>query len=63
MNSERGSPIVQEPEEASEPKEESSPWKTSLVIVETTDDQTQDFERQDGDAAFQKGDDMPDIPP
>ncbi|XP_029330678.1 ankyrin-2 isoform X23 [Mus caroli] len=54
VTSERGSPIVQEPEEASEPKEESSPRKTSLVIVESTDDQSQVFERLDGDAAFQK---------
>lgn len=61
--SECASPIVQEPEEASEPKEESSPRKTSLVIVESTDDQPQVFEKLDGDAAFQKGDDMPDIPP
>lgn len=61
--SEHASPIVQEPEEASEPKEESSPRKTSLVIVESTDDQPQVFEKLDGDAAFQKGDDMPDIPP
>uniref|UniRef100_A0ABK0L5E7 Ankyrin 2 n=1 Tax=Rattus norvegicus TaxID=10116 RepID=A0ABK0L5E7_RAT len=60
---EHASPIVQEPEEASEPKEESSPRKTSLVIVESTDDQPQVFEKLDGDAAFQKGDDMPDIPP
>lgn len=52
--SERASPIVQEPEEASEPKEESSPRKTSLVIVESTDDQPQVFEKLDGDAAFQK---------
>ncbi|XP_029393785.1 ankyrin-2 isoform X12 [Mus pahari] len=63
VTSERGSPIVQEPEEAPEPREESSPRKTSLVIVESTDDQSQVFERLDGDAAFQKGDDMPDIPP
>lgn len=54
VTSERGSPIAQEPEEASEPKEESSPRKTSLVIVESTDDQSQVFERLDGDAAFQK---------
>ncbi|GAB1288098.1 Ankyrin-2 [Apodemus speciosus] len=73
VTSERGSPIVQEPEEAPEPKEESSPRKTSLVIVESTDDQPQVLERLDVDAAFQKelteelgeleGDDMPDIPP
>uniref|UniRef100_A0A8C9BLY0 Ankyrin 2 n=1 Tax=Phocoena sinus TaxID=42100 RepID=A0A8C9BLY0_PHOSS len=63
-SSERGdSPIVQEPEEPPERREESSPRKTSLVIVESADDQPQAFERLDEDAAFQKGDDMPDIPP
>uniref|UniRef100_A0A8C3WTF2 Ankyrin 2 n=1 Tax=Catagonus wagneri TaxID=51154 RepID=A0A8C3WTF2_9CETA len=62
--SERGdSPIVQEPEEPPEYREASSPRKTSLVIVESADDQPQAFERLDEDAAFQKGDDMPDIPP
>ncbi|XP_026639790.1 ankyrin-2 isoform X38 [Microtus ochrogaster] len=54
VTSERGSPIVQEPEEAPEPKEERSPRKTSLVIVESADDQPQVLERLDGDAAFQK---------
>lgn len=55
--SERSSPIVQEPEEAPEPKEESSPRKTSLVIVESADDQPQVLERRDDDdddVAFQK---------
>ncbi|XP_031231295.1 ankyrin-2 isoform X45 [Mastomys coucha] len=63
VTSERGSPIVQEPEEVPKPEEESSPRKTSLVIVESTDDQPQVLERLDSDVAFQKGDDMPDIPP
>ncbi|KAL6059661.1 hypothetical protein STEG23_037126, partial [Scotinomys teguina] len=62
VTSERASPIVQEPEEAPEPKEERSPRKTSLVIVESADDQPQVLERLD-DVAFQKGEDMPDIPP
>ncbi|XP_048669757.1 ankyrin-2 isoform X44 [Marmota marmota marmota] len=63
-SSERGgSPIVQEPEELPEPREEGSPRKTSLVIVESADDQAQMVERLDGDATFDKGDDMPDIPP
>uniref|UniRef100_A0A8C6G365 Ankyrin 2 n=1 Tax=Moschus moschiferus TaxID=68415 RepID=A0A8C6G365_MOSMO len=63
-SSERGgSPVVQEPEEPPECREESSPRKTSLVIVESAEDQPQAFERLDEDAAFQKGDDMPDIPP
>ncbi|CAO2599995.1 ANK2, partial [Lemmus lemmus] len=53
VTSERSSPIVQEPEEAPEPKEK-SPRKTSLVIVESADDQPQVLERLDGDAAFQK---------
>ncbi|XP_069449577.1 ankyrin-2 isoform X31 [Ovis canadensis] len=63
-SSERGgSPVVQEPEEPPESREESSPRKTSLVIVESAEDQPQAFEKLDEDAAFQKGDDMPDIPP
>ncbi|XP_029419736.1 ankyrin-2 isoform X21 [Nannospalax galili] len=49
-----GSPIVQEPDEDSEPREESSPGKGSLLIVESVHDQPQAFERLDGDAAFQK---------
>ncbi|XP_040331488.1 ankyrin-2 isoform X19 [Herpailurus yagouaroundi] len=62
-SSEQGdSPIVQEPEEPPEHKEESS-QKTSLVIVESANDQPQALERFDDDAAFHKGDDMPDIPP
>ncbi|KAK2504104.1 hypothetical protein MC885_013425 [Smutsia gigantea] len=62
--SERGdSPIVQEPEEPLAHSGESSPQKTGLVIVESADDQPQALERLDEDAAFQTGDDMPDIPP
>lgn len=54
VTSERGSPIVQEPEEAPEPNEEKSPRKTSLVIVESADDQPQVLEGLDSDTAFQK---------
>nr|XP_025146451.1 ankyrin-2 isoform X25 [Bubalus bubalis] len=54
-SSERGgSPVVQEPEEPPECREESSPRKTSLVIVESAEDQPQAFERLDEEAAFQK---------
>ncbi|XP_066892638.1 ankyrin-2 isoform X37 [Kogia breviceps] len=54
-SSERGdSPIVQEPEEPPERRRESSPRKTSLVIVESADVQPQAFERLDEDAAFQQ---------
>ncbi|XP_023373916.1 ankyrin-2 isoform X3 [Otolemur garnettii] len=49
-----GSPIVQEPEEPPEHRQESSPQKTSLVIVESTDDQPQAFERLHEDTAFEK---------
>lgn len=53
-SSERGdSPIIQEPEEPPEHKEESS-QKTSLVIVEPADDQPQALDRLDDDAAFHK---------
>ncbi|XP_032989493.1 ankyrin-2 isoform X43 [Rhinolophus ferrumequinum] len=62
--SERGDPpIVQEPEEPPELRQGASPRKTSLVIVESADDQPPVFERLDEDAAFQKGDDVPDMPP
>uniref|UniRef100_A0A2I3LUL4 Ankyrin 2 n=1 Tax=Papio anubis TaxID=9555 RepID=A0A2I3LUL4_PAPAN len=54
-SSERGgSPIIQEPEEPSEHREESSPRKTSLVIVESADNQPETHERLDEDAAFEK---------
>ncbi|XP_023595965.1 ankyrin-2 isoform X7 [Trichechus manatus latirostris] len=49
-----GSPIVQEPEESPVQREESSPRRTSLVIVESADDQPRIFERPDEDVAFQK---------
>nr|XP_045000416.1 ankyrin-2 isoform X4 [Jaculus jaculus] len=62
-NEQGGSPIVQEPDEHFEPRDESSPRKTSLVIMESADEQPQASERLDGDIAFEKGDDMPDIPP
>ncbi|KAM6221502.1 ankyrin-2 isoform 3-T3 [Rhynchocyon petersi] len=54
-SSERGgSPIIQEPEESPAQREESSPQRTSLMIVESADDQPHTVERPDEDAAFQK---------
>ncbi|XP_032001735.1 ankyrin-2 isoform X30 [Hylobates moloch] len=54
-SSERGgSPIIQEPEEPSEHRQESSPRKTTLVIVESADHQPETCERLDEDAAFEK---------
>ncbi|XP_040822525.1 ankyrin-2 isoform X6 [Ochotona curzoniae] len=58
-----GSPIVQEPEEPPQPSGKSSPRKNSLVILESTDEQPQRTGTLDADASFQKGDDMPDLPP
>ncbi|XP_063116714.1 ankyrin-2 isoform X4 [Cavia porcellus] len=55
LSSERGgSPIVQEPEEPPEMREESSPWKTSLVIVESGEAQPHTFLGPDGDTALEK---------
>ncbi|XP_074252732.1 ankyrin-2 isoform X49 [Saimiri boliviensis] len=58
-----GSPIIQEPDEPSEHRQESSPRKTSLIIVESAHNRLETCERVDEDAAFEKGDDMPEIPP
>ncbi|XP_039702822.1 ankyrin-2 isoform X2 [Pteropus medius] len=47
-------PTVQEPEEPPEGRRGASAQRTSLVIVESVDDQPPAFERLDEDAAFQK---------
>ncbi|XP_019512098.1 PREDICTED: ankyrin-2 isoform X8 [Hipposideros armiger] len=47
-------PIIQEPEDPPEHRQGASPRKTSLVIVESADDQPPAFERLDEDAAFQR---------
>ncbi|XP_074084777.1 ankyrin-2 isoform X43 [Macrotis lagotis] len=61
-SSDRGeSPIVQEPEEFPSNKEESSPRRSSLIIVESAEDQPQKLEKFE-EESFEKGDDMPDIP-
>ncbi|XP_066240102.1 ankyrin-2 isoform X49 [Saccopteryx leptura] len=57
------SPVVQEPEDSPELRESRSPRKTSLVIVESTDDEPPAFESLGENSAFQKGDDVPDMPP
>ncbi|XP_036885327.1 ankyrin-2 isoform X36 [Sturnira hondurensis] len=48
------SPIVQEPEEPPGLRQGTSPRKTSLVIVESGDDQPPAFESLDENSAFQK---------
>ncbi|XP_074922284.1 ankyrin-2 isoform X15 [Chelonoidis abingdonii] len=63
-SSERGdSPIAQELEDLQLSQEELSPRRTSLVIVESTDEQPAKFERHYDDESFEKADDMPEIPP
>ncbi|XP_043401315.1 ankyrin-2 isoform X35 [Chelonia mydas] len=63
-SSERGdSPIAQELEDLQLSQEELSPRRTSLVIVESTDEQPTKFERHYDDESFEKADDMPEIPP
>nr|XP_039323941.1 LOW QUALITY PROTEIN: ankyrin-2 [Saimiri boliviensis boliviensis] len=49
-----GSPIIQEPDEPSEHRQESSPRKTSLIIVESAHNRLETCERVDEDAAFEK---------
>ncbi|XP_066239906.1 ankyrin-2 isoform X6 [Saccopteryx leptura] len=48
------SPVVQEPEDSPELRESRSPRKTSLVIVESTDDEPPAFESLGENSAFQK---------
>ncbi|XP_075785913.1 ankyrin-2 isoform X42 [Pelodiscus sinensis] len=52
------SPVAQECEDL-----HLSPRRTSLVIVESTDEQPAELERHDDDKSFRKADDMPEIPP
>ncbi|XP_043368954.1 ankyrin-2 isoform X28 [Dermochelys coriacea] len=63
-SSERGdSAIAQELEDLQLSQEELSPRRTSLVIVESTDEQPAKCERHYDDESFEKADDMPEIPP
>ncbi|XP_065452331.1 ankyrin-2 isoform X49 [Chrysemys picta bellii] len=64
LSSERGdSPIAQEHEDLQLSQEELSPRRTSLIIVESTDEQPAKFERHYDNESFEKADDMPEIPP
>ncbi|NXX90319.1 ANK2 protein, partial [Centropus bengalensis] len=57
------SPIVQEPEEPQLHLEDPSPRRTSLVIVESTDEQAEKFGRGYEEEPLEKADSMPDMPP
>ncbi|NXY42128.1 ANK2 protein, partial [Ceuthmochares aereus] len=57
------SPIVQEPEEPQLHQDDPSPRRTSLVIVESTDEQAEKFGRGYEEESLEKADSMPDMPP
>ncbi|NWT02291.1 ANK2 protein, partial [Mionectes macconnelli] len=57
------SPIIQEPEEPQLHQDDHSPRRTSLVIVESTDEQTEKSGRGYEEESLEKADSMPDMPP
>ncbi|NXJ55567.1 ANK2 protein, partial [Spizaetus tyrannus] len=57
------SPIIQEPEEPQLHQDDLSPRRTSLVIVESTDEQTEKFGRGYKEESLEKADSMPEMPP
>ncbi|NXC32564.1 ANK2 protein, partial [Campylorhamphus procurvoides] len=57
------SPIIQEPEEPQPHKDDLSPRRTSLVIVESTDEQMEKAGRGYEEESLEKADNMPDMPP
>ncbi|NXG53152.1 ANK2 protein, partial [Psilopogon haemacephalus] len=56
------SPIIQEPEDPQLHQEDASP-RSSLVIVESTDEQTEKFGSGYEEESLEKADSMPEIPP
>ncbi|XP_050176612.1 ankyrin-2 isoform X15 [Myiozetetes cayanensis] len=57
------SPIIQEPEDPQLHRDDPSPRRTSLVIVESTDEQTEKSGRGYEEESLEKADSMPDMPP
>ncbi|XP_009468821.1 PREDICTED: ankyrin-2 [Nipponia nippon] len=57
------SPIIQEPEDLQLHQDDLSPRRTSLVIVESTDEQTEKFGRGYEEESLEKADSMPEMPP
>ncbi|NXJ82370.1 ANK2 protein, partial [Trogon melanurus] len=57
------SPIIQEPEDPRVYQDDISPKRTSLLIVESTDEQTEKYESGCEEEAVEKADSMPDMPP
>ncbi|NXF36101.1 ANK2 protein, partial [Nyctibius bracteatus] len=57
------SPIIQEPEDPQLHQDDLSPRRTSLVIVESTDEQTEKVGRGYEEESLEKADSMPEMPP
>ncbi|NXE97869.1 ANK2 protein, partial [Menura novaehollandiae] len=57
------SPIIQEPEDPQLQQEDISPRRSSLVIVESAEEQTEKSGRGDEEESLEKADSMPDMPP
>ncbi|NXT43172.1 ANK2 protein, partial [Pelecanoides urinatrix] len=57
------SPIIQEPEDPQLHQDDPSPRRTSLVIVESTDEQTDQFGRGCEEESLEKADSMPEMLP
>ncbi|NWS56268.1 ANK2 protein, partial [Chunga burmeisteri] len=57
------SPIIQEPEDPELHQDDLSPRRTSLVIVESSDDQTEKFGGGYEEESLEKADSMPEMPP
>ncbi|NXW00353.1 ANK2 protein, partial [Fregetta grallaria] len=57
------SPIIQEPEDPQLYQDDLSPRRTSLVIVESTDEQKEKFGRGYEEESLEKADSMPEMPP
>ncbi|NXN10600.1 ANK2 protein, partial [Indicator maculatus] len=57
------SPIIQEPEDLQLHQDDPSPRRSSLVIAESTDEQTEKSGRGYEEESLEKADSMPEIPP
>ncbi|NXS52291.1 ANK2 protein, partial [Brachypteracias leptosomus] len=57
------SPIIQEPEDPQLHQDDLSPRRTSLVIMESTDEQTEKFTGGHEEESLEKADSMPEMPP
>ncbi|XP_068009963.1 ankyrin-2 isoform X23 [Melanerpes formicivorus] len=57
------SPIIQEPEDPQLHQDDPSQRRSSLVIVESTDEQTEKFGRGYEEESLEKADSMPEMPP